>query len=604
MESDVFLVCSSVSSFVKKTTEKINTLQMNSDLWPRPEQKEGGHSELTVAMAPLSEEGETELCADPLSTETYLQELREATERAIAQIQDPMVLLDPACLEDVLQEWLPVLEQALGPQNLQPAADLPVCLESPLKQECDKDLRENSLEHSNMALPETVSGEEEADQENCVVQLNQHESDESEPRIHGEEEGAFFPSEASPKPVRVWPPQPLPSELLAELSQLACLSLDLGCVPGSREGGEGKAMGICTFLCQYFFLLDPERVRSACSLRYRDQPEVLAIYTTGLLELTQSSPVVEVIEKGDLLKSLRALREMQPWTGPPLLAHLYRLYKKHGEVAVRSFAQFYPTILPSDIMAMAQRSHFLAYLDNLVHSRSEEQRLSFLGSLLQPESLRQEWLELALSHDAPQKADTVTLDGQPRWRSHLFNWGYGRLLSLLIHLPADLASKQKMAETCRTFGYWTGYLSLCCQLQRRSEAFATICKLDDMSLLEGPNGVNPENLDEWKLLLQLSQHCDSPDPPFNPPHSHGNGLSNGSWDWCSPVSPESVMLRLAQVIGPDRALATLQDCGICVELGPHSTLVCELLRIAEKRQRALIQTMLERCDRFLWSQQA
>lgn len=119
-----------------------------------------------------------------------------------------------------------------------------------------------------------------------------------------------------------------------------------------------------------------------------------------------------------------------------------RLYEKHGEAAVRSFSQFYPTITPGDVMTMAQKSHFLAYLDNLVHSQTEEHRyvfhfiflskadgdfslllnftfttscrLSFLQSLLEPESLRQDWLELALTHDAPQRCDTLTPDGQPR----------------------------------------------------------------------------------------------------------------------------------------------------------------------------------------------
>lgn len=47
----------SVSSFVKKTTEKINTLQMNSDLWQRPEFKEGGQAD---AAAPSSEDLDSE----------------------------------------------------------------------------------------------------------------------------------------------------------------------------------------------------------------------------------------------------------------------------------------------------------------------------------------------------------------------------------------------------------------------------------------------------------------------------------------------------------------------------------------------------------------
>ena len=56
---------------------------------------------------------------------------------------------------------------------------------------------------------------------------------------------------------------------------------------------------------------------------------------------------------------------------------LCRLYEKHGEAAVRSFTQFYPTITPADVMAMAQQSHFLAYLDNLVQSQTEEDRYIF-----------------------------------------------------------------------------------------------------------------------------------------------------------------------------------------------------------------------------------
>lgn len=75
-----------------------------------------------------------------------------------------------------------------------------------------------------------------------------------------------------------------------------------------------------------------------------------------------------------------------------------------------------------------------------------------------------------------------------RWRSHCFTWGYGRLLSLLVRLPGDLSSKQRMAETCGSHGYWVGYLHLCRELQQRTEAFSTICYLDDISLLEDPEG--------------------------------------------------------------------------------------------------------------------
>lgn len=41
---------------------------------------------------------------------------------------------------------------------------------------------------------------------------------------------------------------------------------------------------------------------------------------------------------------------------------------------MRSFSQFYPTVTPADVATMAHRSHFLAYLDNLVQSQTEEHR--------------------------------------------------------------------------------------------------------------------------------------------------------------------------------------------------------------------------------------
>ncbi|XP_059392945.1 Hermansky-Pudlak syndrome 5 protein [Carassius carassius] len=597
----------SVSSFVKKTTEKINTLQMNADLWPRPDLREGVQGEVTATVTPLPEEVEHELNAEQSSSESELQELRAATKKAISQIQDPMVLLDPVCLSDVLREWAPVLERVLGPEDHTRPTETTA-------QE-DKPLEEEELV-SSMSCCVVVQPD--------IYSANLHESASlTEAEEHGESTPcstapvrALFPPLANHvELIQLFSPKPLPPDLQADLSQLACLYLEMGCP------GRGGIESVCVFLRRYFFLLDQERVRKMCTLRYREHREVMKAYIAGMLEFTQASKVVEVIQKGDLLKSLRSLRELQPWNAPLLLSHLYRLYDKHGEVAVRAYPQFYPTILHSDIMAMALPSHFLPYLDNLVQSRAEQQRLSFLGSLLQPETLRQDWLELALSHDAPQKNDTITADGQPRWHSHFFSWGYGRLLSLLIRLPADLASKQKMLEICRTHGYWMGYLYLCRELQRRPEAFSAICRLDDMTLLEGDDGIVPQSLDEWVLFLQLSQQISSSTeaPPTSSLPSSPNGscsedtngtsdsspdLSDASTDWSIRVSPENIILRLVRVFGPDRALTALQERGIQVDLSSRSTLVCDLLRVAEKRQRALIQSMLERCDRFLWSQHA
>lgn len=579
----------SVSSFVKKTTEKINTLQMNSELWQRPEFRESGQTETLATTCPYPEDMENEVYDEMSNTEADMQELRSATERAVSQIQDPLVLLDPSCLGEALLEWLPVLERILGPADLGSAAASDSNLDGSGEEKQEKDYlntcSEQQGEPTEVVTEERKElGEEEAPYDN-------------QERLDSVENVTTCGNH--PEPIRVVSAKPVPSDLLAHLTELATLYTELSCFRNQNE-----ALGCTTFLRRFFFLLDQERVRRMCLLCYQEQPEMKSSFVEAMLELTQSSKVVEVIQKGDLLKSLRSLRELQSWGAPPLLAHLHRLYDKHGEAAVRSFSQFYPTITPADVMTMAQQSHFLAYLDNLVQSRAEEHRLSFLQSLLEPESLKQDWLELALTHDAPQHCDTLTPDGQPRWHSHCFSWGYGRLLSLLIRLPADFSSKQKMAETCRNHGYWMGYLHLCSELQRRTEAFSTICQLDDISLLEEPDGVQPQTLDEWKLLIQLSQqYCRGGDSQ-QVTDVNGSSWSNGSADCEGKISPESLTLMLARTVGPDQALVVLEECGVQLVLSAHSKLVCELLRVAEKRQRAMIQTMLERCDRFLWSQHA
>ncbi|XP_060742395.1 Hermansky-Pudlak syndrome 5 protein [Tachysurus vachellii] len=610
----------SVSSFMKKTTEKINNLQMNSDLWTRPDHRDGGQEEITPSVTSCINEVDNEETVE--QAENELHELRVATEKAILQIQDPLVLLDPRSLTEVLLEWVPVLERILGPEKPSSSERQNGEIKEEKKSLEAEDKDSDSQPYS--AVPRDDSGvecqSEFEDDSNHVEDESLTESNLSSTAL------AAVSSVAIVAPVEFT----LPSDLQDDLSYLACLYLDLGCPSGAGDGGLER---VCVFLRRYYFLLDKEKVRKMCTLRYREQPDILNTYIACMLEFTQASKVVEIIQKGDLLKSLRSLRELQPWNAPVLLTHLYRLYEKHGEMAVRAYPQFYPTILPSDIIAMVQPSHFLPYLDNLVQSQAEEQRLSFLGSLLQPETLRHVWLALALSHDAPQKDDTLTAEGNPKWHSHYFRWGYGRLLSLLICLPANLDSKQKMMESCRLHGYWTGYLYLCKELQRRTEAFSAICILDDMSLLEEPNGIVPETMEEWMFLIQLCQQRNSTSPsllstdtttcPSMPSTVNGTGadsdvdntnnkdsdtgavdLIDGSADWSSRITVEKLVLCLARIVGPDQALVALQEHGLHLEMNAHSTLVCELLRVAEKRQRALIQTMLERCDRFLWSQQA
>lgn len=90
-------------------------------------------------------------------------------------------------------------------------------------------------------------------------------------------------------------------------------------------------------------------------------------------------------------------------------------------------------------------------------------------------------------------------------------------------------------------------------------------------------------MDEWKFLLHLAQSHST--GPHHAGAQNGNTVSNGSSDWSNCITVENIALLLAKVIGPDNALPLLQECGLTVELSDRFTRVCEILRIAEKRQR-------------------
>lgn len=102
-------------------------------------------------------------------------------------------------------------------------------------------------------------------------------------------------------------------------------------------------------------------------------------------------------------------------------------------------------------------------------------------------------------------------------------------------------------------------------------------------------GVAPQTLEEWKLLIQLSQRCSSEGVSEQVTGVNGSSWSNGSADCGRKISPENLTLMLARTAGPDRAMAVLEECGVQLVLSPHSKLVCELLRVTEKRQRWVSQ---------------
>ena len=111
-------------------------------------------------------------------------------------------------------------------------------------------------------------------------------------------------------------------------------------------------------------------------------------------------------------------------------------------------------------------------------------------------------------------------------------------------------------------------------------------------------GVEPQTLDEWKLLIQLSQQRGSVGDSEQVSGVNGSSWSNGSEDCGGKISPESLTLMLARTAGPDRAMAVLEECSVQLVLSPHSQLVCELLRVAEKRQRWVSLPMIQLSNFF------
>uniref|UniRef100_A0A674KJ60 Hermansky-Pudlak syndrome 5 protein homolog n=1 Tax=Terrapene triunguis TaxID=2587831 RepID=A0A674KJ60_9SAUR len=356
----------SVSSFVRKTTEKIGTLHMSPDVRVRQEMKDDDDEshEVTASIAAYSQEEDEN--------------------------------------EGVLQEWFLYLEETFGFKEPSFSDD---CLsikkdKNVLAEEQSEVLEENiepdqhSEDHVGKGQTDALQGNTGQDQTNHVFQ--------------------------------VYPPCLIARDIQKDLVELTTLCFELNVFP--CENGNAKESAeqdlqltvswvlACRFIKDYFFLLDLKRLKRCITINYTSSPSVWETYIEGLKELTHASPVTLAMENGDMLKILKLLNDLGPWDSPLLLAHAQRLYEKFGETAVRPLIKFYPSILPSDIMQLCRHhpSHFLAYLDSLVKSKPEDERLSLLQSLLNPEALRLDWLCLAVSHDAPQRTNTVDAEGNPR----------------------------------------------------------------------------------------------------------------------------------------------------------------------------------------------
>ncbi|XP_077177694.1 BLOC-2 complex member HPS5 [Paroedura picta] len=612
----------SVSSFVRKTTEKIEkmgTLHVHPDRVRQDNNDEEQLPEATANVIAHSQEEEVELQNQPQEA-NYLKDLKVATKETLFRLQDPLILLDPQCLREVLLNWIPFLEDAFGIKapSISEDSSYKADGESPVHPEVQQVFEEDMGTNSDLTEEEQRPASRTSNENGAANNKQRGTLDgntrEGSSTDHPIDRILYKKTdrqvEAFSQYFHIVSPCFIEQDMKKDLVELTTLCFELRVYEHLQVNNEqhmqrdASCALTCQFIKDYFFLLDLERLKQCIIFSHCSHPQIWETYIEGLKELTLKSPITVAVENGDMFKTLKLLVDLGPWDTPLLLAHAQRLYEKFGENSLRPLIKFFPSILPSDIKQICKSNpeHFLAFLDSLIKSKAEDERLSFLRSLLHPESLRLDWLCLAVSHDAPNAASTRDVQGSPRPRSHLFTWGYNQLISLLLKLPADIITKEKMAEICKNYGFWPGYLSLCLGLDRRIEALTNIVYLDDMNLLDGEHGAVPETVEEWRFLLNLvkSHHSSVPHLAMQ----NGSAVSNGAPNWSKCITVENVALLLAKINGPDRAVLLLQECGLMTELSEKFAKVCEILRIAEKRQRALIQSMLERCDRFLWSQQA
>lgn len=182
------------------------------------------------------------------------------------------MLLDPRCLTEVLLEWVPVLEKILGPDDpTRSEKEIGEIKEE--KKSLEIEDRDPDSQHYS-AVPRDDSGVGFQSESEHSADLGEEESF-TDSNL-GSSALVSVSSVAIVAPVAYT----LPSDLQDDLSQLACLYFDAGC-PG--EAGDGDMDRVCLFLRRFFYLLDKERVKKMCTLRYRQQPDILHTYIACML---------------------------------------------------------------------------------------------------------------------------------------------------------------------------------------------------------------------------------------------------------------------------------------------------------------------------------
>ncbi|XP_032621416.1 BLOC-2 complex member HPS5 isoform X2 [Chelonoidis abingdonii] len=281
----------SVSSFVRKTTEKIGTLHMSPDVRVRQEMKDDDEShEVTASIAAYSQEEDEnnlELQSQP-QEEDRLRDLKIATTEAINKLQDPLVLLEPRCLREVLQEWFLYLEETFGFKEPSFSDD---CLsikedKNVLAEELSEVLEEN-IEPDKHSEDHVGKGQTDA------LEGNTGQDQTSEAHFGREVcENDASSKGASDHVFQVYPPYLIARDIQKDLVELTTLCFELNVFPckngNAKENAEQDLqltvswVLACQFIKDYFFLLDLKRLKRCITINYASSTSVWETYIEGL----------------------------------------------------------------------------------------------------------------------------------------------------------------------------------------------------------------------------------------------------------------------------------------------------------------------------------
>ncbi|KAK2100677.1 BLOC-2 complex member hps5 [Saguinus oedipus] len=247
----------SVSSFVRKTTEKIGTLHTSPDLKVRPElrgDEQSCEEDVSSDICPKEEdiEEDKEVTSLPPEEERF-QELKIATTQAMTKLQDPLVLFEPESLRMVLQEWLSHLEEAFAMKDFSAISDT-----DNLSTKSNQDVllvnesKKGILDEDNeKEKRDSLSNEETVDKTVC--------------------ECVRSPREPLDDLFQICSPCTIPSGLQNDLAELTTLCLELNVLNSKIKITSGHVdhtlqqyspeILACQFLKKYFFLLDLKRVK-------------------------------------------------------------------------------------------------------------------------------------------------------------------------------------------------------------------------------------------------------------------------------------------------------------------------------------------------------